>query len=78
MQPFATNHECAAVAPVATQTETDDWSVYEPPESLYEAPGSMSLGGYVSPAATDGLGSLGNLVSSDADSSGDPFSDDAP
>ena len=62
----------------APQAETDASSVYEPLESLYEPPGSVSSGGYVSPACADGLGSLGELVSSDTDGSGDPFSDDAP
>jgi hypothetical protein len=45
----------------------DEDSLYDAPESLYEPPGSVSSGGYVSPAATEGMGSLGDLVSSDGD-----------
>ena len=40
-------------------------SLYEPPESLDEPPGSIDSGGYVSPAGSDRLGSLGEIKRSD-------------
>jgi hypothetical protein len=69
-----------AETPAAGSVPADDRDSdeYEPPESLYEPPGSVSSGGYVSPAATDGLGSLGDVVSSDSDGLEDPFLVDAP
>jgi hypothetical protein len=39
-------------------------SAYDPAESLYEPSGSLSSGGYVLAATTDGMGGLGDLLSS--------------
>ena len=44
----------------AVDVESDDGSEYEPPESLYEPPGSVDSAGSVSAAASDGLGASGS------------------
>ena len=61
---------------VAESAQEDTSSTYEPAESLCEPPGKVSSGGYISPAATDGMGSLGELVSSDERASENSFLDD--
>lgn len=51
----------ALIDNAAGTAPADAESLYGYPESLYEPPGSDLSEGYVSPAATDGLGSLGEL-----------------
>ena len=63
-----------AAPPSPASSETDD-NLYEPPESLHEPPGDSDSEGYVSPAATEGLGSVGDLVSTDEEGGG-PVSDE--
>jgi hypothetical protein len=60
----------------ADHTSENKDSLYEPPESLCEPPGSVSSGGYVSPAVAEGMGSLGELVSSDGDGDLESLFDD--
>ena len=48
---------------VAVNDDAD--SLYEPPESLYEPPGDSDTEGYVSPAVSEGFGSIGDLDFSD-------------
>ena len=58
----------------AAGEEDDTSSVYEPPESLYEPPGDSESEGYVSPAATEGLGSVGELdTTGESDAWGEPM-----
>jgi hypothetical protein len=68
------HHVMGQSEPVLTVDEGS--GAYEPTESLHEPSGSVPSGGYVSPAGSDGLGSLGDLVSSESDASGDRISDD--
>jgi hypothetical protein len=53
------------VADSESEAGSDDaGSLYQSPESLYQPPGDSNSEDYVSPAATDGLGNIGNLLSS--------------
>jgi hypothetical protein len=55
--------EPEAVPGVVEPSEAAE-SLYQPPESLYYPPDTDSSASYISAAASDGLGSLGGLVSS--------------
>ena len=71
----AAGADTEVAAPVVKLEAEDTESLYEPPESLYEPPGSVDSEGYISPAASEGLGSLGELVYSSDDSQNGSASD---
>ena len=61
----SSTHVSQPSAQPATTLNEDTESLYEPPESLYAPPGDSDSDTYVSPAVSEGLGSLGELEESD-------------